>query len=58
MAMNEQEREEQKQIIREVCKDLVDGIYREMGKSVLRALGVLVVLGILALSFKFGLINF
>lgn len=55
--MNEQERDDQKQIIREVCKELVDGIYQELGKSVLKALGVLLVLGILALSYKFGLIS-
>lgn len=55
--MNEQERDEQKAIMREVAKEFIDGLYREMGKSVLKTLGVLVVLGVLALSFKLGLVD-
>ncbi len=55
--MDENQREEQKAIIREVVKEFITGLYTEMGKSVVKALGVLLVLGVLALAFKFGIVD-
>ncbi len=55
--MDDNQREEQKAIIREVAKEFITGLYTEMGKSVVKALGVLFVLGVLALAFKFGIVD-
>ena len=55
--LTDEEREEQKSIIREVAKDFIDGLYKEMGKSVFKALGVLLILGILAISYKLGIVE-
>ena len=53
----EHDKELQKQAIREVAKEFIDGVYKEMGKSILRAVGILFVLGVLALTVKFGILD-
>lgn len=55
--MDENQRDEQKAIMREVVKEFIDGLYTELGKSVLKALGVFLVLGILAISYKLGIVD-
>lgn len=55
--MNEDEKLQQKEVIREVVNELVDRLNAEMGKFVWRAFGTAIVLGVIYLFAKLGMID-
>jgi hypothetical protein len=55
--MDDNQREQQKQLLREVVKEFIDNIDRALGKFMRRALGTVVILGVLYVLAKFGMID-
>jgi hypothetical protein len=55
--MDENEKRQQKELIREVVNELVDRLNIELGKFVWRAFGTAIVLGVVFILAKLGMID-
>jgi hypothetical protein len=55
--MDENQREQQKQLLREVVQELLDNVDRALGKFMRRALGTVAIIGVIYVLAKFGMID-